>query len=52
MIRTVSENDAERLVEIYSYYVKETAVSFEYEAPTVEEFKNSIVCRINSKLHK
>jgi len=42
MIRTVSENDAERLVEIYSYYVKETAVSFEYEAPTVEEFKNRI----------
>ena len=38
MIRAVSENDAERLVEIYSYYVNETAVSFEYKVPTVEEF--------------
>ncbi len=42
MIRTVNENDAERLVEIYSYYVKETAVSFEYKVPSVEEFKNRI----------
>lgn len=42
MIRTVTENDAARLAEIYSYYVKETAVSFEYEAPSVEGFKSRI----------
>ena len=42
MIREVTENDAERLVEIYSYYIEETAVSFEYAVPTVEEFKNRI----------
>lgn len=44
MIRDAFEKDAERLVEIYSYYVKETAVSFEYGVPSVEEF----ICRIKS----
>lgn len=38
MIRDVLEKDTEKLVEIYSYYVKETAVSFEYDVPSVEEF--------------
>jgi len=35
-------SDAERLAEIYSYYVLNTAVSFEYEAPTEEEFVRRI----------
>ena len=30
-IRPVQISDAERLARIYSYYVNETAVSFEYE---------------------
>jgi len=47
-IRDVNEKDAERLVEIYSYYVKNTAVSFEYDAPTVEEFADRIK-KISSK---
>ena len=38
-IRKVNENDIERLVEIYSYYVENTAISFEYNPPTIEEFK-------------
>ena len=41
-IRAAEENDAERLAEIYSYYVLNTAVSFEYEAPSVEEFGQRI----------
>ena len=41
-IREVRVEDAERLVEIYSHYVLNTAVSFEYEVPTVEEFTNRI----------
>ena len=41
-IRDVSIEDSDRLVEIYSYYVLNTAVSFEYEAPSIEEFKNRI----------
>ena len=38
LIREAKTEDAARLVEIYSYYVLNTAVSFEYEVPSVEEF--------------
>lgn len=31
--------DAERLLEIYDYYVKSTAITFEYTTPTIEEFR-------------
>ena len=41
-IRDARPEDAERLVEIYSHYVRNTAVSFEYEAPTVDEFRGRI----------
>ena len=41
-IREVQIIDASRLAEIYSYYVTNTAVSFEYEAPTAEEFEKRI----------
>lgn len=37
-IRNAELSDARRLLEIYSYYVRETAVSFEYEPPTLEAF--------------
>lgn len=42
-IRTVTSEDAERLLEIYSYYVKNTAISFEYDIPSLEEFRERIV---------
>lgn len=41
-IRNATTSDAERLLEIYSWYVKNTAVSFEYEVPTPEEFRERI----------
>lgn len=41
-IRTATVNDAKELLDIYSYYVKNTAVTFEYEVPTMEEFQNRI----------
>lgn len=41
-IRPVTEADAERLVGIYSYYVEETAVSFEVVTPSAEEFAGRI----------
>ncbi|MCQ2411671.1 MAG: GNAT family N-acetyltransferase [Sphaerochaetaceae bacterium] len=41
-IRIASENDAQQLVDIYSYYVQNTAITFEYEVPSVEEFKSRI----------
>lgn len=37
-VRPVQISDAERLAEIYLYYVNDTAVSFEYEAPSADEF--------------
>ncbi|MBR4235381.1 MAG: N-acetyltransferase [Clostridia bacterium] len=42
MIRTAAVADAKRLIEIYSYYVKNTAVTFEYDVPSVEEFARRI----------
>lgn len=42
VIRPVTVKDAKRLLEIYAYYTKETAISFEYEVPTLEEFQSRI----------
>ncbi len=39
-VRNAVPEDARRLQEIYSYYVRETAVSFEYDVPSVEEFRS------------
>ena len=37
-VRMAEESDAEALLSIYSYYVKHTAVSFDYEVPSLSEF--------------
>ncbi|MCR4656675.1 MAG: GNAT family N-acetyltransferase [Lachnospiraceae bacterium] len=42
-VREVQTTDAERLVEIYSYFVKNTAVSFEYMVPSAAEFEKRII---------
>lgn len=47
-IRIATLEDAARLQEIYAPYVEKTAISFEYEAPSVEEFRKRIentLCR-------
>lgn len=41
-IRTAELSDAERLLEIYTPYVTDTAITFEYEVPSVEEFRRRI----------
>jgi phosphinothricin acetyltransferase len=41
-IEAVTIKDAEELLDIYAYYVRETAVSFEYEVPSGAEFQNRI----------
>ena len=41
-IRHVTKADAKALLDIYSYYVKNTAITFEYEIPTLEEFEKRI----------
>lgn len=48
MIRYADADDAEKLLEIYSYYVLNTAISFEYTVPSVDEFRE----RINNTLKK
>ena len=42
LIRTAKPSDAADLLEIYRPYVLETAITFEYEVPTVEEFTERI----------
>ena len=42
LIRHATLDDAERILEIYSYYVESTAISFEYTTPTISEFKERI----------
>lgn len=37
-IRVATEADATKLLAIYAPYVQDTAITFEYEVPTVEEF--------------
>lgn len=39
IIRSAFTKDAESILKIYSHYVKNTAISFEYDVPTLEEFK-------------
>ena len=41
-IRTVTVDDAKEILKIYRYYVENTAVSFEYEVPSLDEFKSRI----------
>ncbi len=41
-IRIATEADAKELLDIYAYYVTNTAITFEYEVPTVEEFAGRI----------
>ncbi len=41
-LRMVTEADAEALLAIYAPYVLSTAITFEYEVPTVEEFRRRI----------
>ena len=42
-IQNVTIEDAEELLEIYAPYVKNTAITFEYDVPSVEEFRQRIV---------
>lgn len=41
-IRIATKQDAKKLVEIYAPYVEKTAITFEYEVPTVQEFERRI----------
>lgn len=45
-LRFASEDDAEKLLAIYAPYVQDTAVTFEWEVPTLEDFRNRIKDKI------
>ena len=45
-IRLARPQDAEELLEIFRPYVLETAVAFNYEPPTLEEFRNTMEDRL------
>ena len=42
IIRTATVEDAEEILNIYAYYVKNTAITFEYDVPSLEEFRRRI----------
>ena len=41
-IRSITLEDAPELVRIYAPYVEKTAITFEYQVPTIEEFEGRI----------
>ncbi len=41
-IRSATGDDAARLLEIYAYYVENTAITFEYETPSPAAFRERI----------
>ncbi len=47
-IRLAKEDDAETLLELYAPYVKETAITFEYEVPSLEEFRGRIAATLKN----
>lgn len=47
-LRAVTPDDAQELLNIYAYYVQKTAITFEYDVPSVHDFRNRIL-RITEK---
>lgn len=41
-VRTVTLNDVQELLDIYSYYVLNTTITFEYDTPSINEFTQRI----------
>jgi L-amino acid N-acyltransferase YncA len=41
-IRMANINDAENILSIYAPYIKKTAITFEYEIPDIDEFRQRI----------
>lgn len=41
-VRDATLGDAESILKIYDYYVKNTAITFEYNSPTLAEFEDKM----------
>lgn len=48
LIRSATTDDAARLLEIYAFYVENTAVTFEYDVPSLEEFTARIAATLET----
>lgn len=48
-IRDAEIDDAENILKIYAYYVENTAITFEYEVPTLENFSSRMKNTFNNK---
>ena len=48
IIRAAKPEDAQALLDIYGYYVEKTAITYEYEIPTLDEFKKRIIHTLES----
>lgn len=46
IIRSAKVDDAEKILDIYSWYVENTAITFEYTVPGVEEFRGRIAATL------
>ena len=42
-IRNAKLSDAPRILDIYTYYVENTVITFEYDVPSLEEFENRMI---------
>ena len=42
IIRSATPDDASAILDIYAYYVAKTAISFEYDVPSEDEFRERI----------
>ena len=47
-IRTAAVSDAEAILAIYAPYIQKTAITFEYEVPSPEEFRQRIASTLKS----
>ena len=45
-IRTAAASDAEAILAVYAPYIRNTAITFEYELPRLEEFRERITCTL------
>ena len=42
IIRTATPQDAEAILAIYTPYIEQTAITFEYDVPSMDEFRKRI----------
>ena len=41
-LRLANLNDSKEILNIYKYYIENTAITFEYKVPSLEEFEDRI----------